>query len=261
MPRGDSGSCSSTTRAISRVARVVMLIGLAGSLANASTFMVDPTQIFLTAGTSSRLLTIRNDSPETLRFQLTAFHWTQSARGEMELAPTEDIVFFPSLLMLGPKQERKVRVGAVTSFDATEKTYRLFVEELPPIEAEKEAPGVKVLMKMGIPIFLRGGRAESRGEITNLTLREGVLSFGLRNAGNVHFVPDHIQLKGLTASGQALINGRLDAWYVLAGGIREYEIMLPAPDCATVTSLAVEVRVDGSTLTNSLQTPGGVCAP
>jgi fimbrial chaperone protein len=82
--------------------------------ASAATFTVDPTQIFLSGRTGSVLLTLRNDSNETLQFQLSVFAWNQSASGEMLLEPTEDIVFFPTLLTLKPKDSRRVRVASAT---------------------------------------------------------------------------------------------------------------------------------------------------
>ena len=81
--------------------------------ADAATFSVNPTQIFLTGKSGSALLTLRNDSSELLRFQLSAFSWQQSASGELQLGPTKDVVFFPALLSLKPGEERRVRIGSL----------------------------------------------------------------------------------------------------------------------------------------------------
>ena len=104
---------------------------LVGASASAATFSVNPTQIYLSGRTTSALLTLRNDSTETLRFQLSAFAWNQSATGEILLEPTQDVVFFPALLTLKQGEERRIRVGSTVSPGAIEKTYRIFVEELP----------------------------------------------------------------------------------------------------------------------------------
>src|SRR4029453_2560001 len=130
-PRPRRQSSRSISDLVVRAALIAMCIapGAMGS-AFASSFSVNPTQIYLTSKSKSAILTLRNESDETLRFQLTVFAWDQSAQGEMKLQPTSDIVFFPTLLTLGPKESRNVRVGAATPFDAVEKTYRIFVEEL-----------------------------------------------------------------------------------------------------------------------------------
>jgi P pilus assembly chaperone PapD len=69
---------------------------------DAATFTVEPTQIVFSNRTNSVLLTLRNESTETLRFELSVFKWDQSPSGEMQLEGTEDIVFFPALLTLAP---------------------------------------------------------------------------------------------------------------------------------------------------------------
>jgi P pilus assembly chaperone PapD len=84
-------------------------------IAGAATFTVEPTRIALSGRTNSVLLTLRNESTETLRFELSVFRWAQSPSGEVQLEPTEDVVFFPSLLTVGPGESRRVRVGSTAS--------------------------------------------------------------------------------------------------------------------------------------------------
>ena len=174
---------------------------LAGTLclpvgAGASTFTVDPTQVFLTAKASSRLLTLRNQSDHALRFQLTVFAWSQNERGEMNLVATQDIVFFPTLLTLAPDEERKVRIGVATDFAATEKTYRIFVEVCLRWCSPKKA-GSLCSPKWASRSF-SGRFAKRRVPISGaLALNAQKLSFELHNEGTVHFVPDTIRVRGL----------------------------------------------------------------
>lgn len=222
---------------------------------------MNPTQIFLSGRTQSALVTIRNESSETLRFQLSMFAWSQSPSGEMKLTPTEDIVFFPSLLTLRPAEERHVRVGSVTPVGSQEKTYRIFVEELPPFDGGTDGgSAIRVLTKMGIPVFLRPAREAATGTLTNVGQQSGRLHFALENTGTVHFVPQTITVRGL-AAGNTLFERSLDGWYVLAGSRRLFELDLPRPECTRVTRLAVEVQFGGATLEERLETPGGACAP
>jgi fimbrial chaperone protein len=230
-------------------------IGVAGP-ASAATFTVDPTQIFLRNRTSSVLLTIHNQSTDTLSFQLSAFGWTQSSTGEMQLEPTQDVVFFPPLLTLKPSETRRVRVGTATVFDAKEKTYRIFVEELPPADAPK---GVRVLTKMGIPIFLRPAKEAATASLTDLHQQEGQLKFTLSNEGTVHFIPRNIKVRGLVGPATAF-ERELEGWYLLAGGRRDFQTPLPKDGCAQVTSIVVDVRFESSQVQERLQTPNGACA-
>ena len=158
--------------------------------ADAATFTVEPTQIAFANRTTSVLLTLRNESKDTLRFELSVFKWAQSPSGEMQLEPTEDIVFFPALLTLAPGESRRVRVGSATEFDTREKTYRIFVEELPPLD--RQTNGVRVLTKMGIPIFMKPAKEVATANLTNLGQKSGkaVLHVGQRGHGSLR-APGH----------------------------------------------------------------------
>jgi fimbrial chaperone protein len=246
------------------VAAAVAVCLLAGPLArpaSASSFNVNPTQIFLTAKATSALLTVRNESDETLRFQLSAFAWDQGASGELMLAPTGDIVFYPALITLPPHEERKIRVGRTTGASDKEKTYRIFVEEMPPLEeAGASGAAVRMLTKMGIPIFVRPGKETATATISGLERQGDVVRFSLSNSGTVHFVPQQITLKGLSGSG-TVFEQKLDGWYVLAGGRRDFKASVPKDACAKVTSLQVEIAISSSLLNETLDTPSGACMP
>jgi fimbrial chaperone protein len=237
---------------------VIMWGGPAAGRAAAATFTVDPTQIFLSGRTASALLTLRNESQETLRFQLTVFAWDQSPSGEMTLGSTEDILIFPSLLTLGPSETRRVRVGSTTAPGAREKTYRVFVEELPP--ATPAASGVRVLTKMGIPVFVRPSKELASATLGGLERRQGALHFTVANTGTVHVVPRDIVVRGLAGSTETFAHP-LSGWYVLAGGRREFDVTLPETRCSDVTAISVAVEFGSGRLEERLQTPGGVCAP
>lgn len=226
--------------------------------ASASTFSVNPTRIDLSRRALSALLSLRNDSDQPLRFEISAFSWAQTASGEMTLEPTEDVVFFPKLLTLAPSEERKVRIGAVVKPGASEKAYRLFVRELPPLEGSA-TNGVRVLTKMGIPIFVRPDKATVLPELGAPRHEKGRLQFALVNTGNVHFIPERITIRGL-AGDIGVFERPVESWYVLAAGRRDFTIQVPEAECARVTTLLVQAEVASSRLEKRIETPGGACA-
>jgi len=229
----------------------------------AGTFQVNPVQLFLSARTKSALLTVRNESADTLRFQLSVHAWDQSPQGEVILGPTEDVVFFPSLLSLAPGEERRVRVGAVIPIASSEKSYRIFIEELPPLSKPKGSPGetqVRLLTKMGIPIFLQPDQAAVEARIQGMGVQKGVLSFQLKNAGNVHFVPQAIRVKGYGMSGEILFERSLEGWYMLADRHRIYDLNLLDKECAKIKTLGVEVQMGQKTLRDQIEMPPGACS-
>ena len=257
IPTGTPASLKAGRFLVTALAVAWLWGGPQAGAASAATFTVDPTQIFLSGRTGSVLLTLRNESNETLQFQLSVFAWTQSASGQMELEPTEDIVFFPTLLTLKPKETRRVRVASATPQDVREKTYRIFVEELPPVDKESGG-GVRVLTKMGIPIFLRPAKEVATATLNDLRQQDGTLRFTLTNAGTVHVVPQSIKVRGLAGS-NAAFDRELDGWYVLAGGRREFDMAFPKNACAQVTSIVVDIQFATGKLQERLQTPNGVC--
>ncbi len=142
---------------------------------------------------------------------------------------------------------------------AIEKTYRIFVEELPPTGEAAAGSAVRVLTKMGIPIFVRPAKETATASLGELGVRDGALHFTLRNTGTVHFVPQAITVRGLGADGQSVFEQELAAWYVLPGGRRDFDVAMSAADCGRAASVVVEIGLGSTALKESLQTPGGAC--
>ena len=244
---------------------LVLLLGgllLGPAPARAADFTVNPIQIFLTGRTQSAILTVQNTSAEPLRFQLNTFAWAQDAAGQMLLTPTTEIIFFPRLLTLAPGEQRIVRVGTSVPGGPIERTYRIFVEELPPpVQQAAPAGQVRVLARMGIPIFVeaRGGRSELR--MIPPGQQPGRLVFGLRNAGTKHAIPQAIRVRGQGAGGETLWEGEQEGWYILAGEQRVYEMPFPREECVKTKAVAVEVKAGEQTLTERLDIAAAACGP
>ena len=244
------------------VAGILLGLFFGAEPARASAFRVSPVQVALSAKVSSTLLTLSNESSESLRFQVRVYAWNQKPDGEMELAPTDDIVLFPTLITLPPGKDRKVRIGSATSFGASEKSYRVFFEELPPAEGPREAvtrSEVRILTKMGIPIFLRPAKPQSLGVIDGLALQRGHLRFLVRNDGTAHFVLRSVRIKGVGAAGDPVFDRDIEGWYVLPGGTRAYDLPLPPELCSQVKWVTIESETEQDTFKARLEAPPGGC--
>jgi fimbrial chaperone protein len=194
--------------------------------------------------------------------QLKAQRWDQSRTGEMQLAPTEDLIVFPSLVTLAPGEERKVRVATAAAFGQVERSYRLYVEELPAAATTGDTgASVRILTRMGIPVFLQPSRPTATAVLKGLGMSNGALAFELANTGNTHYIPESIAVRGFTGTGQPVGEWPVSGWYVLAGGVREFSMRLERPACEKVRSLLVEVTIGQTVLRGPLTTPGGACAP
>ena len=228
--------------------------------AGAASFTVNPVQVFLSASTRSALITVKNETDQPLRFQLNAVAWSQSPDGQMQTASTQDVVVFPPLLTLQPKEERKVRVGVTVAPGTVEKTYRLFVEELPSATPDDVVNGVRMLTKMGIPIFLEPAKPAARALLRELSAKAGRFSFRLENQGTMHFVPQLVRVTGLDGAGLALFEQKPNAWYILAGGVRVFDLEVPQASCSQLRSVVVDIQLNNqSSLKESLQVPQGGC--
>ena len=103
-----------TRTSLFRLALLGLIWGGQAGYAEASAFNVSPTRVMLAPGSTSAVLTLTNDSTHAIRFQLSAFAWDQTEDGRMTLADTKDIVFYPPLVTIEPRQSRRIRVGAVS---------------------------------------------------------------------------------------------------------------------------------------------------
>jgi len=235
-------------------ALAICVLGLVLQAGNvfASAFKVTPVRVTF-SGASSTLLTLKNESDQPLRFQISSFAWKQDPKGEVKLEPSDDIVFFPALLTLGPGEERKVRVASTVAAEQVEKTYRIFFEELPGIEKPGVTAGaqVKILTKMGIPIFVTPQKGYAQAVVENALIRDNAITFDVRNSGNIHFALQSVKVQGMAADGQVVFERELDGWYVLAGSPRTYTVDVPAADCGKIRKLTIEAQTDIATIGNA----------
>ena len=236
----------------------VLLLWLCPALAGAQGLDVAPVQVFLSPRDKSAMVSLRNGGSEAKRYQLKVMSWRQDERGEMKLEPTRDIALFPGLLSLKAGEERNVRVGALTPFAAVEKAYRLFIEELPPPPAPGKAQ-VRVLTRVGLPIFLEASQPRVGTQLEPVALRDGKLSFALKNTGSRHVRPAFIRARGLGRADKVLFEKEWTSWYVLAGDKRVYESDVPMPGCAGVRKVEVEIGAGDEPLRTTLVTPEGAC--
>ena len=224
----------------------------------ASTFQVSPIRVYFGANESTTLLKVRNDAKKPLRLQIGVFAWEESRKGEMILQPTQDIIFYPTLLSLKPGDQRNVRVGTNQHKGSKEKTYRIFFEEIPS-EEKLTTNGVQLRTKVGIPIFIQPEKSAVKGEINQLSMKALEFSFELKNEGNVHFQPRGIRVKASGSNGEVVLERQLPGWYILAGQVREYRIQVPKSDCSKMKDLTVEVAMEDKVLKERLPISSGAC--
>jgi fimbrial chaperone protein len=241
---------------------VTALLTLVGGAvpALAGTFQVTPTRIDLSARDRTAVLTLRNTGSEALRFQLRAYQWKQRDDGEMLLTATEDVVVYPTLISLRGGAARSIRVGVVAPPGTLEKSYRVFVEELPRLSRAREGVvGVRVLTRMGIPVFLAPRTATTEMKVTGLSVRQGRLSFAVNNPGTAHVRVGRVHVEARSADGALALHRELPGWYVLAGRRLTFEVELPPDECRRLTEVRVRAVANARESARALRFDAASC--
>jgi fimbrial chaperone protein len=239
----------------------MLLVVLSGAAAPAATFSVDPIKVTIAKSNASESVAVTNQSAQKLRLQISGFSWAQDAGGQMQLAQTDDLVFFPQLLTLEPGETRRVRIGSTAQQGSVEKTFRVFMEELPSLESITNPKGAQltIRMKVGIPVFIAPSvPAQLKGEVRGGAVRGGVLSFDVANTGNTHFPIQQVQVTGMGAAGR-VFHQDITGWYVLAGGVRRFSIPLAKARCEALRSVDVRVQTDTFGFSNAFTPSNKQC--
>ncbi|MGD9765287.1 MAG: molecular chaperone [Candidatus Binatia bacterium] len=230
-----------------------------------SSFQVTPISIALSAREPSAVLTIHNESADSLRFQASVFSWRHDGAGEPVLSETQDVVCFPSLLAVAPGARAHLRVGTVIAAEAVEKAYRVFIEELPRANdgtsARPREHAITILTRMGIPVFLApaGGSALAQASIADMAFERGVLSFALRNPGAVHFRALSVQVRGVGASGAPTFQRESAGGYILAGESRPYRLEIPPAERCATAAVVIRISTAGAPVERRVELPHQPC--
>src|SRR5690349_23156260 len=163
----------------------VLAAGLAG-LAGAAEFSVMPIRVDLKPGTLTETITVSNEGTAPFRVSMKLMAWSQDARGEDIYQDASDLVYFPRQMEIAPGARRLVRIGAKTIPAGDERTYRLFIEEVPVADASG-GTGVNFFFRFGVPVFVTPPGTKPAVTVGEASLSKGKLSVPVQNTGNRHY--------------------------------------------------------------------------
>jgi fimbrial chaperone protein len=226
--------------------------------AHAAPVSITPTTIVLGPGHTTALVSITNESDGPTRFETSVNIWTESAEGETGLTPSDDVVIFPQLIALAAHETKKVRIGTELPPPATERSYRLILQELPQINRDTGRVEIQVLSKISLPVFIAPPSAQARPAVDAPTLTNGTLSFNVVNAGGAHFMLKQVSVTGRGASGEAFAL-TTNGWYVLAGGRRTFRLSLAAADCKRASEIVIKTAGDAAPVETRLPITAAAC--
>lgn len=226
----------------------------------AGEWQVVPIRLDLGAAAKSGVLTVKNRSDESLNIQLKAYEWSQDPDGKDKYQDTADLIFMPKIATIDKQGEQVVRVGIKIPATAREKTYRLFIEEIPkPRKAESSS--ISIAIRFGVPIFVKPLKEAIKGDIEKFEAVKGELSAAVSNSGTAHLNISAVNFRLRNARGDELFSKETKGWYLLSGISRRYSVPFPAELCKEAAVAEVDVKGDGLDLKKRVDMNVTSCQP
>jgi fimbrial chaperone protein len=242
-------------------AALALLIGLAlPAVARAGAFTVMPVKLELGTEGTTAVLRVTNQDMDPVVLQVSTKAWSQDDQGGPVYQDTPDVVVFPKLLTIQPKEQRLLRVGyRGPRTGEVELTYRLFIEEV-PVGAEAKA-GLSMNLRIGVPLFIAPHKTRRDVVLGDLALADGNLDVPVENRGNVHVVVGRMTAAGVEPDGTKRVLAEQRGWYVLAGRRRTFHLALPEDACKASRTIELGADADGTELSGRLDVDAARCAP
>jgi len=228
----------------------------------AADFSVDPVNVFFEAGQRATILNVKNQSDDKLTLQLTAYAWAQDNEGKDVYALSDEVIIFPKILSFERGEERIVRIGIKAPAASNEKTFRVYLEEIPSSQDPLSGGAVlRTIMRVGVPVFVSPANAVPEGTMESLSFSSGNLSFAVRNTGNIHFIIKNIQINGFSRTGESEFRTELGGWYLLDGRSRSYVFSIPKEICTKLDHITIHINTDRLILKENLEVRSARCSP
>lgn len=221
---------------------------------------IQPIKIYFDARSRIDKLTVKNVSDEDLSLQARVFIWSQDANGRDQYEETTDIIIFPKIMKLLKGEEKFIRVGTNLIPSGNERTYRIYIEEI-PVEKPRPEEGatVRMAMKIGVPVFVSPLKSNPKGTIQSFSMSSGKPVVEVKNTGNIHFIITSLNIKGTNDKDKETFSKELGGWYLLNGASRIYEVSIPAEVCTDLAKIHIAVKTDRFSMNETFNINKGMC--
>jgi fimbrial chaperone protein len=243
---------------------LVLTLAVIPSLASAGEFQVSPIMLDLGKTNKSGTITVSNAGTEKINLQIQAMEWKQDAEGKDQYSGTNDIIYFPKIVAVDKGDSQLIRVGIKEGLTEREKTYRLYIQEIP--DPGKTAPDkgkfqIAVMIRFGVPIFIKPVIENLKGIVGPVAMAKGTASAVVKNTGNVHLKIITVTVRGRMSDGQEVFSKELQGWYLLAGAVREYSAAIPQDVCLKLAQIEVNVKSEELTFSGIQSITKEMCHP
>jgi fimbrial chaperone protein len=184
------------------LAFALLMMASAAQAAAVAGINLVPITVTLDAQRPADAITLSNGTLDPKVFQAEVMVWSRE-NGVDQFAPAKDMRVNPPMFRVAAGAKQVVRVGLKSRAAAnspTEKTYRLFLQEVPetaPVtSAEAGGTTLRLLMRFGIPIFVKPSTPQPESLHWKAQYRQdGSIALSVHNDGNRHVKVSEIQLE------------------------------------------------------------------
>ena len=237
------------------------------SQASAADFQVQPMSLDLSGRVKSGVFSVINNGTEKIDFQVSAKEWNQDEKGKDVYLDTKEIVFFPSVMTVEANSQRAIRIGLKAPPAAKEKTYRLFVQEIPtPKKISDEdikkniKAGVTIAFRFSMPIFVKPLKPQESYNFDKIDMSKGAVTAIVKNTGNVHVKLRNVTFSGKADDGKELFSKEVAGWYILNGLSLPYEAEVPKDVCGKLAKIDVSAQTETGKVDGTLNVQKSMCS-
>ncbi|MFZ2649010.1 MAG: fimbria/pilus periplasmic chaperone [Burkholderiaceae bacterium] len=190
-------------------------------------FSVSPVRIYMSPQERANAVTVVNEGDEPVVMQADLFAWRQSATGDDQLVPTEDLLLSPPIISLAPRARQVVRLARLVAMAPGEQTsYRMILREVVEARPKQGQQSVQVALAFSIPVFFTPPAAKRLVDCQAERSASRV-SASCGNRGSAYAQPREFVLRGGDGSVWA---SRDSGGYILPGARRSFELKPAGPD-------------------------------
>ena len=204
----------------------LLIVVAVGAPASASTFNISPIRAELAAGHRTEALTLTNAEDNPVVVQIRVVRWSQK-NGAEELEDSRELLATPPVLQIPANSQQIVRVALRRDPDPSQElTYRVIFEEVPQA-APKDFTGLRVALRLSIPIFVAPAHGKANAQLTwgSRWLPNGQVELAATNSGS-----GHLQITDFEAQfpGSLMPLRGVTSKYVLPGSRMSWTLTPPA---------------------------------
>ncbi len=207
------------------------------SILHASPFQVTPMRLELASGDHIGNVTVFNSGDKKLNIQVKAKAWSQDAKtGQDQLSTTKELVFFPKIFSIPAHGEKSIRVGYQGEVTGKERSYRLFIRELPI--KKPGLSGAQFVLQISMPVFLYpvGSRKPRQPTMQGITVHDGILMLKAANPSPRYYSLNKIEVLG-SHDDDTVFAHEQGGWYVLSGATRLFPLGIDQQQCFTINAV------------------------